>query len=149
MIYKELLLKKHAAIKNIIMLLIMLAVIIDGLFFGVRKSIEASECFCIEKTLDSGSNSIPLRRSVLIGAAESYIISVAEVREVKTVSEIIKKLEKSSATKRIVILTLIICILMSEGVLFTTVLPSVFPWTDIILSRLRIICYIQRQDGSK
>jgi len=142
-------LKKHAAIKNIILLLIMLTVIIDGLFFGARESIELSDNYDFRCTADDSTHSIPMRGSALIRANDSFILSAAEVRDVKAMSEVIKKLEKTSGTKRIVILTLILCILMSEGALFTAVLPSIFPWTDIILSRRRIICYIQNQDGAK
>lgn len=132
-----------------ILLLIMLIVIIDGLFLLARETVDFSDHIGIVEISNPRSQSIPLRNNVMKKSHDSYIISVAEVGDVNSVIEVIKKLEKTSGTKRIVILTLFLCILMSEGVQVKTVLPSIFPWTDIILSRSRVIRYIQRQDGAK
>ena len=140
--------KKHESIKKFILLMVMLTVIIDGLFLGTRESIELSDNYNLE-SVGTQTHSAPMRSDVLIKANDLCIISVAEVRGVNAVSEAIRKIEKNSYTKSIVILSLILCILMSEGALFTAVLPSIFPWTDIILSRRRIIYYIKRQDGAK
>ncbi|MBO4459009.1 MAG: hypothetical protein J5802_14980 [Butyrivibrio sp.] len=127
----------------------MLIVIIDGLFLLARETVDFSDHIGIVEISNPRSQSIPLRNNVMKKSHDSYIISVAEVGDVNSVIEVIKKLEKTSGTKRIVILTLFLCILMSEGVQVKTVLPSIFPWTDIILSRSRVIRYIQRQDGAK
>ncbi len=141
---------KERAFQNSIMLFIItLTIVFGSLFFGARESLELSENFVETAFNDAVDTSMPMTRSVLIKASECTIVSVAEVRDVKVVSEVIKRLEKSENTKRVVILTLIICLIISGGAFFKAVLPSIFPWSDVILSRSRIICYIQDKDGEK
>ena len=75
--------KKHAAIKNIILLLIMLTVIIDGLFFGARESIELSDNYGFRCTADDSTHSIPLRDSALIWVAINEIKAPEDTEEKK------------------------------------------------------------------
>lgn len=141
--------KERASKNSILLFVITLTIILGSLFFGVRESLELSESYVETAFADAANTSLPMTENVLIKASECSIVAVAEVRDVKAVSEVIKRLEKSENTKRVVILTFIICLIISEGAFFKAVLPSIFPWSDVILSRSRIICYIKDKDGEK
>ena len=140
--------KKTYTIRNFILALLSMAIIIGGLFFDAHETLELTENYdYISQSSDS--TCLPLRSHLMIKASDSCIISASEVRDVRVVSEVLKRVENNSSSKRIVILSLIICLLISEGAFYTSVLPSIYPWTSFISSRYSIMCYIHNQDGAK
>ena len=141
--------KKTYLIRNFILALLSMAIIIGGLFFDAHETLELSENYDYIAQSSSETTCLPLRAHLMIKASDSCIISASEVRDVRVVSEVLKRIENNSSSKRIVILSLIICLLISEGAFYTSVLPSIYPWTSFISSRYSIMCYIHNQDGAK
>ena len=141
--------KQTSGIKTILLLILMLGIIAGGLFFDIQETIDFSNTYSNEESISSDSGTLPLRQTHIIESRNLYIVAASEVKDVRSVDEIIKNLSKTSSEKRIIILRLILCILISEGAFFISVLPSVFPWTSIVCSRRTIIQYIHGQDGAK
>ena len=148
-ILRALLMNQELSFKSFILFFLAWTIIVVGLFFGVHETLEHSDQFSILAEDYSDSHSLPLHDNLYIRSDSSFIVSVSEVRDVRAVSEVLKRIENNSSSKRIVILSLIICILISEGAFYTSVLPSIYPWTSFISSRHSIMCYIHNQDGAK
>ena len=140
---------QELSFKSFILFILAWTIIVGGLFFGVHETLENSDQFSILAEDYSDSHSLPLHDNLYTRSDSSFIVSVSEVRDVRAVSEVLKRIENNSSSKRIVILSLIICILISEGTFYTSVLPSIYPWTSFISSRHSIMCYIHNQDGAK
>ena len=141
--------KQYSPTRKLILLLFILAIVIDGLIFGINNSeklLNAQNTSVITVSSSSHSSSsgtISIRKNI------SFFSFDTEIKNAQTVTELIKKLEKNSITKRIIILTLIVSIIISRGSLIFSTIPSIFPFSDIILSRRRMLRYIHRKDGKK
>ncbi|SEK44697.1 hypothetical protein SAMN04487770_101420 [Butyrivibrio sp. ob235] len=140
---------KTSKFSTALLFILTMAIIAGGLFFDAHETAELSDYYGNRVVTCADCVIYPLKPVNFFKANDSFIIDASEVRGVRAVSEVIKRLENSAASKRIVILSLILCILISEGAFYTSVLPSVFPWTNIICSRRTLIRYIHSQDGAK
>ena len=134
---------------SFILFILAWTVIIGGLFFDVHETLEYSERQCISAEVNADNRSLPLHSNQYIKSGSTFIVSTPEVRDVRTISEVLKRMENNSSCKRIIILSLVLYILICEGAYYASVLPSIFPWTSIISSRCSTICYIHNQDGEK
>lgn len=141
--------KKSYAFRNFTLALLSMVIIIGGLFFDVHETLELTEGYECLSQLSSETSCLPRRSHLMLKASDSCIISASEVRDIRVVSEVLKRIENKSYSKRTIVVSLIICFLISEGAFYTSVLPSIYPWTNFISSRHSIMCYIHNQDGSK
>ena len=141
--------KLRAFAKNSILLLILFTIVVGGIFFDAHESLELSDWFGYGAAAEESQTSRPLKANSYVNYNIAYILSAAEIKDVSILGEVIKKLERSSSNKRIVILTLILCFFLSIGTFFKCNLPSIFPWTSVICSRNNIMLYIHEQDGLK
>ena len=135
--------------KNSILLLILFTIVVGSIFFDAHESLELSDCFGYGAAAEESQTSRPLKANSYVNYNIAHILSAAEIKDVSILGEVIKKLERSSSNKRIVILTLILCFFLSIGTFFKCNLPSIFPWTSVICSRNNIMLYIHEQDGLK
>ena len=141
--------KLRAFAKNSILLLILFTIVVGGIFFDAHESLELSDWFGYGAAAEESQTSRPLKANSYVNYNITHILSAAEIKDVSILGEVIKKLERSSSNKRIVILTLILCFFLSIGTYFKCNLPSIFPWTSVICSRSNIMIYIHEQDGLK
>ena len=141
--------KLGAFAKNSILLLILLTIVAGGIFFDAHESLELSDRFGYGAAAEESQTSRPLNANSYVNYNIAHILSAAEIKDVSILGEVIKKLERSSSNKRIVILTLILCFFLSIGTFFKCNLSSIFPWTSVICSRNNIMIYIHEQDGLK
>ena len=141
--------KIGAFAKNSILLLIVFTIVVGGIFFDAHESLELSDWFSYGITTEQSRTSEPLNANSYVNYNIAHILSAAEIKDVSILGEVIKKLERSSSNKRIVILTLILCFFLSIGTFFKCNLPSIFPWTNVICSRNNIMTYIHDKDGLK
>ena len=141
--------KLRAFAKNSILLLILFTIVVGGIFFDAHESLELSDWFGYGAAAEESQTSRPLKANSYVNYNIAHILSAAEIKDVSFLGEVIKKLERSSSNKRIVILTLILCFFLSIGTFFKCNLPSIFPWTSVICSRNNIMLYIHEQDGLK
>ena len=141
--------KLGAFAKNSILLLILLTIVAGGIFFDAHESLELSDWFSYGAAAEESQTSRPLKANSYVNYNIAHLLSAAEIKDVSILGEVIKKLERSSSNKRIVILTLILCFFLSIGVFFKSNLPSIFPWTNVICSRNNILTYIHDKDGLK
>ena len=141
--------KIGAFAKNSILLLIVFTIVVGGIFFDAHESLELSDWFSYGIATEQSRTSEPLNANSYVNYNIAHILSAAEIKDVSILGEVIKKLERSSSNKRIVILTLILCFFLSIGTFFKCNLPSIFPWTNVICSRNNIMTYIHDKDGLK
>ena len=141
--------KLRAFAKNSILLIILFTIVVGGIFFDAHESLELSDWFGYGAAAEESQTSRPLKANSYVNYNITHILSAAEIKDVSILGEVIKKLERSSSNKRIVILTLILCFFLSIGTYFKCNLPSIFPWTSVICSRNNIMIYIHEQDGLK
>ena len=141
--------KLRAFAKNSILLLILFTIVVCGIFFDANESLELSDWFGYGVAAEESQTSRPLNADSYVNYNISHILSAAEIKDVSTLGEVIKKLDRNSSNNRIVILTLILCFFLSIGTFFKCNLPSIFPWTSVICSRNNIMLYIHEQDGLK
>ncbi|SFQ13634.1 hypothetical protein SAMN04487928_12029 [Butyrivibrio proteoclasticus] len=141
--------KLRAFAKNSILLLILFTIVVGGIFFDAHESLKLSDWFGYGAAVEESQTSRPLKANSYVNYNITHILSAAEIKDVSILGEVIKKLERSSSNKRIVILTLILCFFLSIGTFFKCNLPSIFPWTSVICSRNNIMLYIHEQDGLK
>lgn len=135
--------------KNLILHIIVLAVILGGIFFDAGESLELSDRIGYILNTDEAGTTDPLTASYYVNYNEAKVLSAAEIKDVSVLTEVIKKLERSSSNKRIVVLTLILCFFLSIGTFFKSNLPSIFLWTNVICSRNSVMVFIHDQDGLK
>ena len=135
--------------KNSILLLILLTIVAGGIFFDAHESLELSDRFGYGTAAEESQASKPLPANCYINYSIAHVLSAAEIKDVSILSEVIKKLERSTSNKRIVVLTLILGFFLSIGVFFKSNLPSIFPWTNVICSRNTVMTFIHDQDGLK
>jgi hypothetical protein len=77
-----------------------MAIIIVGLFFDVHETFELTEdCEYISQS-PSDASCLPIRSHLMIKASDSCIISTSEVSDVRVVSEVLKRVENNSYSKR-------------------------------------------------
>ena len=138
--------RKILSNKNYILFFVIIAIALGGVFFDAHESIKISKWFD-QATVQNST--MPDVSSTYINSNDVYILSTAEIKDGRGFCEVIKKLEKSSSSKRIVILSLIISILISIGAFKASQLQMAFPWTTIISSRKSVINYIHSKDGQK
>ena len=141
--------KLRAFAKNSILLLILFTIVVCGIFFDANESLELSDWFGYGVAAEESQTSRPLNADSYVNYNISHILSAAEIKDVSTLGEVIKKLDRNSSNNRIVILTLILCFFLSIGTFFKCNLSSIFPWTSVICSRNNIMIYIHEQDGLK
>ena len=141
--------KLGAFAKNSILLLLLFTIVIGGIFFDAHESLELSDRFDYGIATEQSRTSEPLNANSYVNYRSTHVLSAAEIKDISILGEVIKKLERSSSNKRIVILTLILCFFLSIGVFFKSNLPSIFPWTNVICSMNNIMLYIHEQDGLK
>ncbi len=135
--------------KNSILLLILLTVVVGGIFFDARESLELSDSFGYGTATEESQASKPLTANCYVNYSIAHVLSAAEIKDVSILSEVIKKLERSSSNRRIIVLTLILCFFLSIGTFFKSNLPSIFPWTNVICSRSTVMTFIHDKDGLK
>ena len=141
--------KLRAFAKNSILFLLLFTIVVGGIFFDAHESLELSDWFGYGAAAEESQTSRPLKANSYVNYNITHILSAAEIKDVSILGEVIKKLERSSSNKRIVILTLILCFFLSIVTSFKCNLPSIFPWTSVICSRSNIMIYIHEQDGLK
>ena len=135
--------------KNSILLLLLFTIVIGGIFFDANESLELSDWFGYGIATEQSRTSEPLNANSYVNYRSTHVLSAAEIKDISILGEVIKKLERSSSNKRIVILTLILCFFLPIGTFFKSNLPSIFPWTNVICSRNNIMTYIHDKDGLK
>ena len=141
--------RKVADMKKFILLIIAVVIVVGGFYFDVQETHELYDNMGYSLTAYSDDFGAPLHSAISIKSATAIIAVVAEIKDAGIIREALKRFENRSSSKRILIITLIIFLCLSFGRFFLNVLPSVFPWTDIISSRRSIISYIHLQDGEK
>ncbi len=135
--------------KNSILLLVVFVIVVSGIFFDVHESMEFSSYFGYDGITEQSEASNPLTANSYENCRLAHVLSVAEIKDVSVLSEVIKKLERSSSNRRIVVLTLILCLFLSISTFYKSNLPSIFPWTNVICSRNTVMTFIHDQDGLK
>ena len=135
--------------KKSILLLVVFAIVVSGIFFDAHESMEFSSHFGYDGITEQSEASNPLTANSYVNYRLAHVLSAAEIKDVSVLSEVIKKLERSSSNRRIVVLTLILCFFLSIGTFFKSNLPSIFPWASVICSRNTVITFIHDQDGLK
>ena len=143
--------KQRLLTKNSILLLILFTIVVGGIFFDAHESLELSDRlgYATVTASEDSQAAGPLNADRYVNYSIAHVLSAAEIKDVSVLSEVIKKLERSSSSKRIVVLTLILCFFLSIGTFFKSNLPSIFPWTNVICSRNNIITFIHDKDGLK
>ncbi len=135
--------------KKSILLLVVFAIVVSGIFFDAHESMEFSSHFGYDGITEQSETSNPLTTNSYVNYRLAHVLSAAEIKDVSVLSEVIKKLERSSSNRRIVVLTLILCFFLSIGTFFKSNLPSILPWASVICSRNTVITFIHDQDGLK
>lgn len=142
--------KKMNLFKKFILLVIVAVIVMGGIYFDVRETNDFIDDMCYSLEASSDDLSIPVKNgNVYIDRSSSIIAAVAEIRDASIIREVIRRLERRSDKETIPFLSLILFLCLSIGIFYLNVLPSIYPWTDIISSRRSIICYIHLQDGAK
>lgn len=141
--------RKILSNKNFILFFVIIAIALGGVFFDAHESIKISKWLGQTTAQNSTMPLVPDTTSTYINSNDVYILSTAEIKDGRGFCEVIKKLEKSSSSKRIVILSLIISILISIGASMASQIQMAFPWTNTISSRKSVINYIHSKDGQK
>ncbi len=119
--------KLGAFAKNSILLLILLTIVAGGIFFDAHESLELSDSFGYGTATEESQASKPLTANCYINYSIAHVLSAAEIKDVSILSEVIKKLERSTSNKRIVVLTLILCFFLSIGVFLNLIYLQSFP----------------------
>lgn len=135
--------------KNSILLLILFTIVVGGIFFDAHESLELSDWLSNNAITEQSDTSSSLNLDCYVDSSNAYVLSVTEIKDVSVFSEVIKNLERSTSNKRIVVLTLFLCLFLSICFYFKSNLPSIFPWTNVICSRNNIITFIHDKDGLK
>ena len=135
--------------KNSILLLILFTIVLGGIFFDAQESLELSDRFGCGVAAEESRTSRPLNANYYVNYNIAHVLSAAEIKDVSILAEVIKKLERSSSNRRVVVLTLILCFFLPIGTFYKSNLPSIFPWTNVICSRNNIMTYIHDKDGLK
>ena len=112
--------------KNSILLLILFTIVLGGIFFDAHESLELSDQFGYGVAAEESRTSRPLNANSYVNYNIAHILSAAEIKDVSILGEVIKKLERNSSNKRIVILTLILCFFLSIGTFLSPIYPQSF-----------------------
>lgn len=137
--------------KNLTMLALAFTIMVSAIFFGTHESAVFSKYLDYDISSELSNQNMPLapQSSYYSNQSNYHLLTAAEIKDVSVLNEVIKKLERVSINKRIVILTMILSFFLSIGIVANSFLPSIFPWTTVICSRNSIISYIHNQDGLK
>ncbi len=135
--------------KNSILLLLLFTIVIGGIFFDANESLGLSDRFVRVADMQQAGTSSPLNRNYFANYNSAHVLSAAEIKDASVLYEVIKKLERSSSNKRVVILTLLFSFFLSIGTFCKSNLPSIFPWASVICSRNTVMIFIHDQDGLK
>ena len=141
--------KTTSGIRKFILLFLTMAIIAGGLFFDVREMREVSDSLGTLTTISSKTNDNPHRSSDIISARDISKVAALEIRDLRAAREDVNSQEIPASAKRIVVFSLILCLLLSLGAFYTSVLPSIFPWTSLVISRFIAVSYIHLKDGKK
>ncbi len=141
--------KITSGIKKFILIVLTLVIITGGLFCDARETGEVSDNLGSLTTVSSSVNDKLHSNSNFISARDISIVAALETRDLRVAKEVVSRQELAASAKRIVVLSLILCILLSLGAFYSSVLPSIFPWTSIVVSRFIAISYIHQKDGKK
>lgn len=113
--------------KNSILLLILLTIVAGGIFFDAHESLELLDRFGYGTVAEESQASKPLTANCYVNYSIAHVLSAAEIKDVSILSEVIKKLERSTSNNRIVVLTLILCFFLSIGVFLNLIYLQSFP----------------------
>jgi len=103
--------------KNSILLLILFTIVLGGIFFDAHESLELSDQFGYGVAAEESRTSRPLNANYYVNYNIAHVLSAAEIKDVSILVEVIKKLERSSSNRRVVVLTLILCFFLPIGAL--------------------------------
>lgn len=140
---------KERNFKNCILFLLILTIMFGSFICDIHKTSEFIDRFEIGKNYNVPGSDSPITRNILTKADNSYILYASEVRDARSTYETVKNPSSYSAYKIFSFSICILLILSTIESLKRTVIPSVFPWSDIILSRFRIIQFLHNKDGLK
>lgn len=141
--------KITSGIRKFIFVFLTMAIVAGGLFFDVSKASELSDNLEVLATASSNAACNSPGRSSIISARDISIVAALETKDLRPTREVVNRQEITASAKRIVVISQILCILLSLGAFYTSVLPSIFPWTSLIISRFIAVNYIHLKDGKK
>ena len=141
--------KITSGIRQFMLVFLTMAIITGGLFFDVHKTREVSDNLEILTTVSSNANHNSHSRSSIISTRDISIVAALETRDLRSTREVVNRQEITASAKRLVVISLILYILLSLGAFYSSVLPSIFPWTSLITSRFIAVNYIHQKDGKK
>lgn len=141
--------KITSGIRKFILIVLTLVIITGGLFCDVRETGEVSDNIGVSATDSSATNDNLHNSSSIISAKDISIVAALETRDLRATREVVNRQVITARAKRIVVISLFLYILLSIGSFYSSVLPSIFPWTSLIISRFIAVCYIHQKDGKK
>lgn len=141
--------KKIYEVKNYILTIVSLAIVIGSLFFGVQETRQLLDIMENNMTITSEVGLITTPGNIYIDSEDSTIEAVPEIRDIRYIREAVNRLESNIGSKRVIVFSLILILCLSLGAYYSSVLPSIFPWSSTVISRETILCYIHSQDGAK
>ncbi len=138
-----------SGIRKFILVLLTMAIITGGLFFDVRETSEVYNNIGTMAAVSSRVDDNAHNNSSIISARDISIVAALEIRDLRAAREVVNRQELTTRAKRVVVFSLILYILLSLGAFYASVLPSIFPWTSIVISRFIAVSYIHLKDGKK
>ena len=141
--------KTLSGIKKIILVVLAMAIITGGLFFDVRGTGEMSDGLMALTAVSSKVDDSLHYSSSIISAKDISIVAALETRDLRAAREVVNRQVIIARAKRIVVISLFLYILLSLGAFYSSVLPSIFPWTSLVISRFIAVNYIHLKDGKK
>ena len=141
--------KITSGIKKFILVFLAMAIVTGGLFFDVRGTGEMSDDIMALTAVSSKANDSLHNSSSIISAKDISIVAALETRDLRAAREVVNRQVITARAKRIVVISLFLYILLSLGAFYSSVLPSIFPWTSLVISRFIAVNYIHLKDGKK
>ncbi len=126
-----------------------MAIITGGLFFDVCGTGEMSDGLMALTAVSSKVEDSLHYSSSIISAKDISIVAALETRDLRAAREVVNRQVITARAKRIVVISLFLYILLSLGAFYSSVLPSIFPWTSLVISRFIAVNYIHLKDGKK
>ena len=141
--------KITTTIRKVILVFLTMAIITGGLFFDVCETSEVSDDLGALTTVSSKTNNNPYDGSNIISARDISIVVALETRDLRATREVVNRQVITARAKRIIVISLFLYILLSIEAFYSSVLPSIFPWTSIVISRFIAVSFIHLKDGKK
>ncbi len=141
--------KITSGIRKFILIVLTLVIITGGLFCDVLETGEVSDNLGTLATVSSATNDNLHNSSSIISAKDISVVAALETRDLRATREVVNRQVITARAKRIVVISLFLYILLSIGSFYSSVLPSIFPWTSLIISRFIAVSYIHQKDGKK